>query len=130
LRIEYVEIFKQDLISAFENRAPNVVSLEVVRLLGRFEDPELRRRLHPEFVEHANPERAWADASINEFEFNNQGSISYLLLVLGQEYEPFAFTPEQWKELGMIDDKWEAGGDGRVFTAAPLSENDGPTGMD
>jgi len=131
---EEVEQFKRDLVSAFENRKPNTTSLEIMRLLDRF-PPDMRSKMREEWREQANPERAWADAHIQDFEFHNSGSMTVLLLLLAEHHPAFAFSPEQWAALSEIDDELEEVSGDRPFTD-PVGvlnrhgRDDGPGGMD
>lgn len=134
MKKEEVEQFKRDLVSAFENRTPNTTSLEIMRLMDRF-PPEMRSKMREEWCEQANPEQAWANAYIRDFDSNNAGSITVLLLLLAEHHPDFVISPEQWAALSELDDELEEISGDRPFTD-PIGlinrhgRNDGPACMD
>ena len=131
---EEVVQFKRDLIKAFENRTPNTTSLEIMRLLDRF-PPDMRAKMRGEWHEQANPEYAWRNSKMKDFDFNNEGSITVLLLLLAEHHPAFALSEEQWAGLSACDDEFEALDGSRPFTD-PLgflngrNATDGPCGID
>lgn len=131
---EEVQQFKRDLVRAFENRTPDTTSLEIMRLLDRF-PPDMRAKMRSEWHEQANPEHAWRNARINEFDFNNTGSMTVLLLLLAEHHPAFALSEEQWAGLSACDDELEEIDGSRPFTDPvgylnSRNHDDGPCGMD
>lgn len=117
-----VEQFKRDLIEAFGRRTVGTTSLEIMRLLDRFE-PDIRAKLRDEWIECANPEPFLHPDARDDFEFANAGSVAQLLLCLAEHHPSFAITDEQWSQLRDIDDRAEARGETRTFTL-PYSPED------
>lgn len=99
-------------------------------MIDRFDDADLRARLRPEFVEQANPERAWTDAVISDdIQLNTQSSMTVLYMTLAEHHVGFIPTEEQYDQLRVCDDELEEHGQGRIWTFA-RHDDESPSGMD